>query len=278
VGMNQRGRLIEDLKRVQGRIHNWLDRFFPEFTRVFKDWEGKSALVCLHLFPLPTDVVKETEIEVVRKWRENGIKRGVGVSRARHLIKAATDSIGITLGLQMARQELQILLEQYDLLHAQLEHLIADIEQFVNQVPGAEQMMSVPGIGLVTTSGFIAEVGDISSYQHPRQIQKLAGLNLKENSSGSHKGKTQISKRGRPQLRALLFRCVIPLIAKNAEFQGLHQYFTQRLQNPLKKIQSVVALCCKLIRILFVLWKRQVPYDPKQMLGPVQAERLQNVA
>ncbi|GMA65605.1 IS110 family transposase (plasmid) [Alicyclobacillus fastidiosus] len=278
VGMNQRGRLVEDLKRVQGRIHNWLDRFFPEFTKVFKDWEGKSALVCLHLFPLPTDVVKETEIEVVRKWRENGIKRGVGVSRARQLIKAATDSIGIIVGLQMARQELHILLGQYDLLHAQLAQLVADIEQLVSQVPGAEQMMSVPGIGLVTAAGFIAEVGDISSYQHPRQIQKLAGLNLKENSSGNHKGRTTISKRGRPKLRALLFRCVIPLIAKNAEFQGLHQYFTQRPQNPLKKVQSVVALCCKLIRILFVLWKRQVPYDPKQMLGPVQEERLQNAA
>ena len=200
VGMNQRGRLIEDLKRVQGRVHNWLDRFFPEFTSVFKDWGGKAALVCLHVFPLPMDVMEGTESEIVSKWRENGIKRGVGVSRARQLIKAATDSIGITVGLQMARQELQILLGQYDLLHAQLEQLVADIEQLVSQVPGAEQMMSVPGIGLITAAGFIAEVGDISSYQHPRQIQKLAGLNLKENSSGSHKGKTQISKRGRPQV------------------------------------------------------------------------------
>ncbi|GMA61305.1 IS110 family transposase [Alicyclobacillus fastidiosus] len=180
--------------------------------------------MCLHVFPLPMNVMEETESEIASKWRDNGIKRGVGVSRARQLIKAATDTIGITVGLQMARQELQILLGQYDLLHAQLEQSVAGIEQLAGQVPGAEQMMSVPGIGLVTAAGFIAEVGDISSYQHPRQIQKLAGLNLKENSSGSHKGKTQISKRGRPQLRALLFRCVIPLIAKNAEFQGLHQY------------------------------------------------------
>nr|WP_268238342.1 IS110 family transposase [Alicyclobacillus cellulosilyticus] len=47
VGMNQRERLLEDIKRVQVRIHNWLDRFFPEFTEVFRDWEGKAVLVCL---------------------------------------------------------------------------------------------------------------------------------------------------------------------------------------------------------------------------------------
>lgn len=111
VGMNQRGRLIEDLKRVQGRVHNWLERFFPEFTSVIKDWEGKAALVCLHAFPLPNDVNSKTEAEIVCAWRDGGISRGVGVSRARQLLSAASTSIGITEGLQMARRELQILLD-----------------------------------------------------------------------------------------------------------------------------------------------------------------------
>lgn len=57
-------------------------------------------------------------------------------------------------------------------------------------------MVKIKGVGLITAAGFIAEVGDISRFEHPRQIQKLAGLNLKENSSGKHKGKSSISKRG----------------------------------------------------------------------------------
>ncbi len=193
-------------------------------------------------------------------------------------METAEQSIGLIEGLDMARHELNMLLGQYDLLHEQLEMLMTAIERLVEQIPGAQQMMSVPGVGLVTVAGFIAEIGDISSYNHPRQIQKLAGLNLKENSSGTHKGKTQISKRGRPRLRALLFRCAIPLIAKNAEFQALHRYYTERPQNALKPVQSVIVLCCKLIRVLFVLGKRNMQYDPVKMLGPIQTERLQNVA
>ena len=278
VGMNQRERLIEDLKRVQGRVHNWLDRFFPEFTTVFKDWKGKAALVCLHEVPSPQDVQEKTATKIVEKWREAGIMRGLGLSRAKLLIEAAEQSIGLTEGLEMARRELKILLGQYDLLHEQLEMLMAEIERLVAAIPGAHQMMSIPGVGLVTVAGFIAEIGDISAYDHPRQIQKLAGLNLKENSSGAHKGKTQISKRGRPRLRALLFRCAIPLIAKNPEFQVLHRYYTQRPQNALKSVQSVIVLCCKLIRVLFALGKKNVPYDPAKLLGPVQAERLQDIS
>ena len=278
VGMNERDRLSEDLKRVQGRIHNWLDRFFPEFTEVFKDWEGKSALVCLHQFPCPTDIQEKTTSEIVQAWRDGGISRGVGKSKANLLKGKAEESIGLTEGIQMAHKELEILLRQYDLYQEQLDLLMSEIERLVSQIPGTPEMMSIPGVGLVTVAGFLAEVGDLSGYDNSRQIQKLAGLNLRENSSGKHKGQTKISRRGRPKLRSLLFRCVIPLLAKNPEFQVLHRYYTQRTQNPLKKMQSAIALSCRLIRVLFALGRKQVPYDPAKVLGPVHMERLRNAA
>jgi transposase len=87
-------------------------------------------------------------------------------------------------------------------------------------------------------AGFIAEVGDISRFSHPRQIQKLAGLNLKENSSGKHKGKTTISKRGRKRLRTILFQGILPLVATNEEFKKLHQYYTTREENPLTQLST----------------------------------------
>jgi transposase len=224
------------------------------------------------------DVRGKTASEIVQAWRENGILRGVGISKANLLKEMAEQSIGLTEGLQMARHELRILLRQYDLYQEQLELLMSEVERLVSQIPGTQQMLTVPGVGLVTVAGFLAEVGDLSGYDNARQIQKLAGLNLKENSSGKHKGRTTISKRGRPKLRSLLFRCVIPLLAKNTEFQALHRYYTQRAQNPLKRMQSAIALSCRLIRVLFALGRKQVPYDPVKVLGPVHMERLQDVA
>ncbi|WP_169725413.1 transposase [Alicyclobacillus contaminans] len=105
----------------------------------------------------------------------------------------------------MARQELRILLSQYDLLQEQLGGLLEQIKQLLERIPEAEQMLSVPGIGVVTVAGFLAEVGDLSSSAHWRQIQKLARFNLKENSSGKHKGQTRIAKRG----RKVVERCCI---------------------------------------------------------------------
>ena len=114
-------------------------------------------------------------------------------------------------------------------------------------------------------AGFLAEVGDLRRFESPRQIQKLVGLSLKENSSGKHKGQTTISKRGRSRLRAILFNAVIPLIATNAEFRELHRYYTTRTVNPLKKKQSVIAISCKLIRVFYAILTKGAIYDGEKI-------------
>jgi transposase len=98
---------------------------------------------------------------------------------------------------------------------------------------------------------------------------KLAGLSLKENTSGKHKGQAKITKRGRKNLRALLFRVVMPLVAKNSAFKALHKYFTKRPENPLKKMQSLIALCNKLIRVLFTIGKKQCEFSEAKLLSDI---------
>lgn len=58
-------------------------------------------------------------------------------------------------------------------------------------------VLAIKGVGSVTIAGFLAEVGDIRRFASPKQIQKYAGLKFVENSSGKHKGRSRISKRGR---------------------------------------------------------------------------------
>ncbi|WP_040373733.1 IS110 family transposase, partial [Peribacillus psychrosaccharolyticus] len=138
------------------------------------------------------------------------------------------------------------LLDKYDLIQMKFEELDTKIDNLIEKVPGVQQMLTIKGVGRDTVAGFFAEVGDLQEYSHPRQIIKLAGLSLKENTSGKHKGQTRITKRGRKKLRALLFRVCMIMVAKNSAFKALHAYYTQRPDNPLKKMQSLIALCNKL--------------------------------
>lgn len=275
--MNLREKVMVNFGQVQRRIQNWLDRFFPEYGQVFKDWEGKASLITLSEFPTPSEIVALGVGAIVRRWKED-VKRAVGPKRASQLLETARTSIGLKQGLAAAKIELKTLLEQYEMFAKQLEDIMMEVERLLAQIPGTKEMLTIPGVAIVTLAGFLAEVGDLSGYDHGQQIIRLAGLNLKENSSGKKKGKSTITKRGRSRLRALLFRAVMPMVAKNAEFKALHQYFTKRSHNPLKKKQSIVALCGKLIRVLYTLGTKRIPYQPSDVLGPVRQAQLQMAA
>lgn len=275
--MNLREKVMVNFGQVQRRIQNWLDRFFPEYDQVFKDWEGKASLITLGEFPTPQDIVSLDASAIVRRWKED-VKRAVGHKRAAQLLEAARNSIGLTQGLPAAKIELKTLLEQYEMFARQLKDIMTEVEHLLAQIQGTKEMLTVPGVAIVTLAGFLAEVGDLSGYAHGQQIIRLAGFNLKENSSGKKKGKSSITKRGRSRLRALLFRAVMPMVAKNAEFKALHQYFTKRSHNPLKKKQSIVALCGKLIRVLHTLGTKCIPYNASDVLGPVRQSQIQMVA
>lgn len=137
---------------------------------------------------------------------------------------------------------IETLLEQYDMYVRQESDIMGQVSERLERIPGTAEMLTIPGVGIVTLAGFLAEVGDLSGYEHGQQIVRLAGLNLKENSSGKRKGLPGITKRGRSRLRALLFRSVMSMLANNQEFNALHRYYTKRNVNPLKKKQHHCAM------------------------------------
>jgi transposase len=115
--------------------------------------------------------------QIVEIWRLQ-VQRTVGLKRAEQLMEVAQQSIGLKIGLDMARMEIQFLLQQVEMIQQQLNELDAQIKALLDQIPGAQEMQSIPGVGFLTVAGFLAEVGDLRRFAHPRQIQKLAGLNL----------------------------------------------------------------------------------------------------
>ena len=261
--VSSRERIVKELNAVTNRIKRWLKIYFPEYLAVYKSFASESGLTALKTAPLPQDVVKLGAEGVNHLWREKKL-RAVGMKRAQTLVEAAQNSIGLDGGI-CARMEMQLLLEDYRAKEIQLEKVTAVLETEVWKVPHAEKLLSIKGVGLVTVAGFLSEVGDIRRFNSPKQIQKLAGLELKENSSGKHRGRTSISKRGRKRLRKILFQVMLPMIQNNAEFHEVYEYFTTRQKNPLKGKQAIIAAGCKLIRVFYAILKHGVAYDPQKL-------------
>lgn len=223
----------------------------------------------MKLAQTPEDIVSLGADAINKLWRSKKI-RAVGIKRANRLVEAAKGSIGCKEGLRAARIEINMLLEDYENKTKQHESLMEEIDTICREIPGVEEVLKIKGVGIATIAGFVSEVGDLRRFKSPKQIQKLAGLALKETSSGKHKGQTRISKRGRSRLRAVLFQGVMPLVSKNKEFGEIHKYYTTRRENPLKKKQSLIAVCCKLIRVLYAMLTKNIRYDGDKLLSDIK--------
>ena len=190
-------------------------------------------------------------------------------------LKAVSGRMVLKAAPEAARIELKNLLNDMDVYASRLEELLQDIEEKLKEIPYVDKLMSIKGIGLVTVSGFIAEVGDIGRFDNPKQLQKLAGYAIVANDSGKHNGESRISYRGRKRLRYVLYEAAISLIGKNAEFREIHEYYRTRKENPLKKMQSVVAVACKILRIFYTILTKGVDYDAEKLMSDIRRPKIQ---
>lgn len=271
---NLRFQVQEELTRAKNRLARWFSIYFPEYKEVYRDIKAVSGRMVLQMAPLPEDIRKLGVEGVNRIWRDAKL-RGTGMKRAKTLVTAAEHSVGSKESPEAARIELKILLHDIDEYASRVEELLCLLDAKLREIPYIDKLLEIKGIGKITVSGFIAEVGDIRRFDDPKQLQKLAGYAIVANESGKYKGESRISYRGRKRLRYVLFEAALSLVARNPEFRKIYEYYRTRENHPLKKMQSLVAVACKVIRVFYVMLTKGVDYDPEKMMRDIRRPELQ---
>jgi transposase len=239
------------------QLHDLVYTIFPEFISCMKHIDGASARHLIRHHPTPEDIVRLGVEEL------NGVLRKVsrgryGRGEARALWEAAVTSVGVREGREAILMEIRELLDQIDQENTFVSHLEKRMEDCLSQVPSSTYLLSVKGFGVVTVGGLIGEVGDFSGYRKASEIIKFAGLNLYEISSGIHKGKRRITKRGRPLVRKLLYLAAMNMVRKNGIF---HEPYQKMVKQGMPRLQALVAITRKLLRVAFALVRDQKEYS-----------------
>lgn len=130
----------------------------------------------------------------------------------------------------------------------------------------SEYLLNIHGMGVVSLATCLGELGDPLRFEDARQMSRMAGYNLIEDSSGTNQSGTCISKRGRKNLRCVLYQVAVTMVAANKEIRRLYDYLKAREKNSLKKMQALVVISKKVLTLLFTLSKKKEYYDPEVSL------------
>ena len=247
--VNLRARLVREQTGWFNALHQTMDVLFPEFETVFVDLKRPNVRLIMGRFGTVASARAHSPAAMRRLLVRDGAVR-VSLAKLEQLKAAAGESIGpltVSAGQERSLREMLDTLAALDGRIAGLETAIAGL---LEQLPEAGYLMSVKGIGAMTSAVVLAETGGLAQYSCAAAVQKLAGLNLYQNSSGQYRSGRRISKRGRSQLRRALY-----MVAVQHARRGwpLYPYYAALVERGKPKPVALTAVCCRLVRLLYAL-------------------------
>lgn len=122
------------------------------------------------------------------------------------------------------------------------------------------KIAQVKGLGILTVIRVIAETNGFLLFNSIRQLVSYAGLDVIQDQSGQHKGKSRLSKKGNAHLREALY---MPAVAAVTHNDNLKEFYARLNEKFNYKKQSLVAVMRKLLILIYTLWNSGEDYDPR---------------
>ena len=131
------------------------------------------------------------------------------------------------------------------------------------QMPTVVLLLTIPGIGLLTSTALVALVGDIQRFRSARHFASFLGLTPRLRGSGFTLHLGRISKQGDRYLRALLThgaRSVL-LRAGRMEKPDRLRAWALRVYSRRGHNKATIAIANKLARTVWAVWKHNTEFE-----------------
>lgn len=147
-----------------------------------------------------------------------------------------------------------------DELNAQISQADDELEELATGDPICVRLMTVPGVGPLTSIRFLAAVDELERFGSSHRLESYFGLTPGENSSSERKHRTGITKAGCKMVRWTLVQAAWTAMRTRPNDPMVlwaHNVAARRG----RKI-AAVALARKIAGILYALWRDGTTYNP----------------
>jgi len=168
--------------------------------------------------------------------------------------------------IKEVQKQLKTMIKLIDKQLGQIEVFIKELlDNDVALKSKAENLTSIPGVGLLTAATVIAETNGFYLIESVGQLISYVGYDIVENQSGKRVGRTRISKKGNSHIRRILYMPSLNVVRLKVD---AFKVFYERLYDRNKiKMKSYVAVQKKILILLYTLWRIDKPFNPNFYKG-----------
>lgn len=144
-----------------------------------------------------------------------------------------------------------------------LDIIVKNVEKQIHENTDTQKeeinrLLTIPGVGAVSSNVIMAEVGDFSRFDKPEQLASFAGLVPRERSSGGKQRLGSITHAGSPYLRHVLIETAMR-IRDTKDTTSLYAFY-KRIKQKSGAMKARVALARKLLTIMWFMMKNKCDY------------------
>lgn len=251
-------KLTKDRNRIVLRLRAMMEEIFPEYLKcVHVDIETSQYLLQKYLLP---EHFQNMDIEE-EEWKIRKISNGNHKEETLQKIKEyAHQSIGISkteeedgvrLILGAWISELRVINQNMKAIGSRMIELAGRNEYF-------EILTSVMGISELSAARLIGECRDLKLFSHHKQIEKMAGFNLRLKDSGSYSGMRIINRLGNKRLSKLIYI----MTTQTARYiPEVRIKFLKRQMKYKSYRKNIVASSSNLLKLLMALIRDRRKYE-----------------
>ncbi|MGD9577042.1 MAG: IS110 family transposase [Syntrophorhabdus sp.] len=244
----------------QHALKGVLEDYFPELKNIFWSMKAKGLWALLDTCPFPEDVLNMNADMVTGILAKSTRRKAKACEKAQQIYEAAQQSVGLKHIGEADRYRVATYLSEIRRSEAQLKEIELTMKGLLRNIPFAEYILSMPGIGALTCGVFLGELGNPGNFTNPKQIVKYAGYDPQEHDSGQRTGGKIISKKGRWLLRKYLYFMAMRVVYRSPSFK---EYYENK-QKTMKKKEALCAVVIKLIKVIFALLRDKRMFTEKQ--------------
>jgi transposase len=157
------------------------------------------------------------------------------------------------------------LLEEIDALTGRIRAYDKQVAELVEKChPDAKRLSQVPGVGPITSLGYVLALEEPSRFEQSRSVGPYLGLTPRRDQSGQTDKQLRITKAGDEFVRRLLVGCaqyILGPFGPDSDLRRFGQKLAARGGKNAKR-RAVVAVARKLAVLLHRLWLTGAEYDP----------------
>lgn len=182
---------------------------------------------------------------------EFGIVSPVGREGVDQLLEVIADERCTRIPAE-ARACLEMLVEQLELVKAQILENDRQIRARARETEVGRRLMTIPGVGPLLASAIVATIADPSTFKSGRSLAAWIGLVPRQNSSGGKERLGGITKAGNRYLRQMLMVGAMAVLRHAERHSSRRPWLVQLLERKPKKV-AAIAMANKIARTVWAL-------------------------